>query len=85
MPYFVYILQSQKDGSYYVGSTQDVEARLERHNQGRTQYTKGKRPWEIVHTEEFPDRSSAVKREKEIKSKKKRSVIERLVSRTSRM
>ncbi|MCD6295612.1 MAG: GIY-YIG nuclease family protein [Deltaproteobacteria bacterium] len=28
MPHFVYILQSQKDGSYYVGSTQNLDSRL---------------------------------------------------------
>jgi len=44
MPYFVYILQSIKDKTYYVGSTQDLDSRLERHNQGRVAYTKPKRP-----------------------------------------
>ena len=33
MSYFVYILQSQMDGSYYTGSTQDLDSRIERHNQ----------------------------------------------------
>ena len=83
MSYFVYILQSQSDGSYYVGSTQDVTARLERHNQGRSKYTKSKRPWELAYQEEHPDRSSAMVREIEIKRKKKRSYIEQLI-RTSR-
>ena len=49
MPYFVYILQSEKDGIYYVGSTQDLDARIERHNQGRSNYTKAKCPWELVY------------------------------------
>ena len=71
------------DGSYYVGSTQDLHPRLERHNEGRSKYTKAKRPWELVYTEEFPDRSSAVKRESEIKGRKRRAFIEELV-RTSR-
>jgi hypothetical protein len=34
-PYFVYVLQNLKDGTYYVGSTRDLEARLIRHNLGR--------------------------------------------------
>ena len=38
MCYFVYILQSERDGSFYIGSTSDVEARLSRHNSGRTRY-----------------------------------------------
>ena len=83
MSYFVYIIHSQKDGSYYVGSTQDVSQRLERHNQGRSKYTKSKRPWRLVYQEEHPDRSSAVKRENEIKGRKSRQYVENLV-RTSR-
>ncbi|MBW1641779.1 MAG: GIY-YIG nuclease family protein, partial [Deltaproteobacteria bacterium] len=57
------ILRSFKDGTYYVGSTQDLESRIERYNQDRTKYTKPKRRWELVYPEEHPDRSSAVKRE----------------------
>ncbi|MBN1847411.1 MAG: GIY-YIG nuclease family protein [Deltaproteobacteria bacterium] len=34
MPHYVYIIQSLKDGTYYVGSSQDMGSRLERHNQG---------------------------------------------------
>ncbi|MBW2002971.1 MAG: GIY-YIG nuclease family protein [Deltaproteobacteria bacterium] len=35
MAFFVYIIRSLKDRSYYIGSTQNLSARLERHNQGR--------------------------------------------------
>jgi putative endonuclease len=83
MSYFVYILRSQKDGRYYVGSTQDLPERLQRHNEGRSKYTKAKRPWDLIYFEEYPDRSSAVRREDEIKSRKSRDFIETLV-RTSR-
>jgi len=83
MAYYVYILRSFKDGTYYVGSTQDLDSRIKRHNQGRTKYTKPKRPWELVYHEEHPDRSSAVKRELEIKNRKSKKIIEKLL-RTSR-
>jgi putative endonuclease len=79
MKYFVYIIESLKDGTYYVGSTQDLSERLERHNQGRSRYTKVKRPWKLVYSEEHIDRSSAAKQEREIKSKKSKSHIEALV------
>ena len=65
--YYVYILKSLKDGSYYVGSTRDIEERLQRHNQGRSKYTKNKRPWELIFSEAHPDMPSAIKREQEIK------------------
>ena len=82
MPYFIYILRSQ-DGTYYVGYTQDLSERLQRHNQGRSKYTKAKRPWELVYSEELQDRSSAIQRELEIKNCKSKVYIETLV-RTSR-
>ncbi|MFC1823786.1 GIY-YIG nuclease family protein [Thermodesulfobacteriota bacterium] len=83
MPYFVYILRSLRDGSYYVGSTQNLDERFKRHNQGRSKYTKSKRPWELIYQEEYPDRSAAAKREMEIKRHKKREFIVNSV-RTSR-
>ena len=83
MPYFVYILKSDADASYYIGSTGDLNERLLRHNEGRSAYTKGMGPWNLVYSEEFPDRSSAMRREAEIKGKKRRSFVESLV-RTSR-
>ena len=83
MPFYLYILESLKDGSYYIGCTQDLDSRIERHNEGRTKYTKGRRPWELAYSEEYPDRSSDMKREKQIKDRKSRQYIEALV-RTSR-
>ena len=79
MAYYVYIIESLKDGAYYIGSTQDLKERLERHNQGRSQYTKPKRPWKLVYHEQYPDRSSAVKREQEIKNRKSKDYIKTLV------
>jgi len=84
MSYFVYIIKSLKDDTYYIGSTQDLSERMERHNQGRSTYTKSKRPWELVFCEEHLDRSRAIIREKEIKSRKSKSYIEALI-RASRL
>jgi putative endonuclease len=79
MPVFVYILRSLKDGSYYVGTTQEVDSRVKYHNQVGTQYTKQKRPWELVYTEEHLNRSSAMKREYRIKRRGARQFIESLI------
>jgi putative endonuclease len=83
MVYFLYILKSEKDGTYYVGHTQDLADRLERHNQGRVRYTKSKRPWNLVYFEKYLDKSSAMTREQEIKKRKSKEFIDSLV-RTSR-
>jgi putative endonuclease len=80
MPYHVYILESQKYGTFYVGATKDIAERLQRHNQGRSQYTKSKRPWVLVYSEEYPNKSSAVKRENEIKRRKSKKFIESLIN-----
>ncbi|MFW6369782.1 MAG: GIY-YIG nuclease family protein [Bacteroidota bacterium] len=48
MPYFVYILKCQKDGKYYIGMTQNVNARLEFHNSGRQRSTRNRLPFELV-------------------------------------
>ena len=79
MTFSVYILESLKDGTYYVGSTQNLESRLKRHNEGRVTYTKPKRPWKLVYSEEHVDRSSAAKKEFEIKKHKRREFIETLI------
>ncbi len=63
------------DGIFYTGQTQDIDARLERHNQGRSKYTRDKGPWELVYTEDYETRSEAVRREKQIKKWRRELII----------
>ncbi len=79
MAYFVYILQSEENDSYYVGHTADLEERLNRHNQGRNEYSKRKGPWELIYHEVYGSRVEAMRRENEIKRAKSRGYIEQLV------
>ena len=79
LKYWVYILRSLKDGSYYIGQTNDVLKRLEHHNKKKSKYSSAKVPWELIYKEEFTSRSESMKREKEIKNKKKRSYIDNLI------
>jgi len=44
----VYILQSEKDNSVYVGNTGDLTDRFKRHNEGRVPSTKDRLPWKLV-------------------------------------
>jgi len=83
MVYYLYIIQSDKDGSFYIGTTQNVDARILRHNQGRSKYTRTKRPWNLVYVEDYPDRSSAMKREYAIKRRKSKDYIAKLIERIS--
>jgi len=81
--YNVYILQSDKTGKFYVGSTGDLEDRLIRHFNGRSIATKHGEPWKLVFTEEYNSRQEGFHREMEIKSWKSHSRIALLAS-TSR-
>ncbi|MDP1690276.1 MAG: GIY-YIG nuclease family protein [bacterium] len=66
--YFVYILKC-KDGSLYTGITTDVERRFAEHKNGvGGHYTSAKGIVKVIYAEAHPDRSSASKREAEIKS-----------------
>jgi putative endonuclease len=40
--FYTYIIQSEKSGRYYIGHTENIEARLERHNAGKVTATKNK-------------------------------------------
>ena len=63
----VYILKC-RDNSLYIGSTIDISRRINEHNSGKGgNYTRGRRPVKLVHKETYPTRSSAQKREAEIK------------------
>ncbi len=81
--FYVYILQSKKDFSFYVGQTDDLNVRLARHNGGGSKYTSSKIPLDLVYFEEYNSRPAAVRREREIKSKKSRKYIEYLISQNS--
>ena len=69
--YFVYILECV-DGSLYTGITTDINRRLEEHLAGEGgRYTRAKGASRIAYTEEHPNRSSASRREMEVKKLKR--------------
>ena len=80
--FVTYILYSADFDRYYVGSTENIESRLTRHNNGMVISTKKYVPWKLVYTESFETRSEAFKRELQIKGKKSRKYIEYLTSGT---
>ncbi|RYU92485.1 GIY-YIG nuclease family protein [Mucilaginibacter terrigena] len=78
--FYAYILQSSKSGRYYIGHTENIEARLERHNTGKVKATKNKGPWILMSFESFQTKAQANAREFYIKSMKSRVFIEKLVA-----
>jgi putative endonuclease len=65
--FYVYILKSKLDGTYYKGFTEDFHRRLEDHNAGLSKYTSSKMPWEMIYVEAHPDKKQAIIREKKLK------------------
>jgi len=75
---YVYILRCADD-SLYIGETDDVEARLQRHNDGKgCRFTARRRPVFLVYSEQYESRQSARARERQLKRwtrKKKEALI----------
>ena len=67
MSFFVYIIQSLKDGTYYKGSSTNPLKRLEEHNSGHSKYTSTKLPWKLVYIEELSSKKDMLIREKNLK------------------
>jgi predicted GIY-YIG superfamily endonuclease len=64
---FVYIFKC-RDGSFYTGCTNDIDARLARHLQGYVEYTKTRLPVELVFYCTFKNKEDAFAFEKYLKS-----------------
>lgn len=66
--YFIYVLRSQKDNKFYTGYTDDIEKRMELHNEGRIESTKYRRPFKLVYYEASLNKEDAIHREKYLKT-----------------
>jgi predicted GIY-YIG superfamily endonuclease len=65
---YVYILQSLDGLHFYTGLTDDLEARLPKHNSGAVTHTSKFRPWRIQSYLAFTDETRAIAFEKYLKS-----------------
>jgi len=80
MDYYLYIIQSQKDNSFYIGSTADPVKRLEKHNLPHKGYTGRKQPWQLVYIEAFTTKTEALIREKYLKKMKSKELLVSLIN-----
>jgi putative endonuclease len=75
--YFIYIARCS-DGTLYTGYCADLDARIQKHNEGKgAKYTKARRPIQLVYSEKFKTKSDAMKNEIAIKklSRKAKEVL----------
>lgn len=77
--WYVYILQSLKNGRYYIGSTGNLERRLVEHNQGKTKSIRYLTPFELKYQERYNTRIEARRREFYLKKLKSRKYLEKLI------
>ena len=68
--FYVYILLSKKDNKRYIGVTSDIQRRISEHDSGLVKSTKHRRPLELIHFEQFENKSEALLYEKKLKAKK---------------
>ncbi len=76
MLFYVYIIQSEKDDSFYKGFSLQPLLRLAQHNNKESTYTANKIPWKLFHLEIFGDKKAALKREIALKKYSHQQIIE---------
>ena len=77
--FYIYILKSIKDNRTYVGYTNNVEERLNKHNSGQVKSTKFRAPLELIYSEKFNSSAEARKRELYWKSGGERRKLKELM------
>jgi len=70
--FYVYFLKNKSGDRIYIGSTEDLNSRLDKHNKGYVKSTKAYRPWTLEGHETYNTRSEAVKREYFLKTSQQR-------------
>lgn len=76
---WVYILQSEKNKRYYIGSTNDLSRRICQHQEGLVSSTKNIRPLVLAFSQEIQELSKARSIEYRLKKFKSRIIIEKII------
>ncbi|MAG12660.1 excinuclease ABC subunit C [bacterium] len=66
--FYIYIIQSKKNGKWYTGSTNNLRKRLKQHNEEKSTWTKSLTPWDLIYYEACIDEEDTRSREKYLKS-----------------
>ena len=75
----IYILQSEKNDSFYIGSTIHIATRFNEHNNGLVKATKYLVPWKLVFSKKYGTIHEARQVEYKLKKFKSRKIIERII------
>jgi len=66
--YYTYVLLSKRDSKFYIGWTDNLKERVEKHNKGLVRSTKSRKPFKLIYFEACLSKQKAVKREKALKT-----------------
>lgn len=66
--YYVYLLQSMKDDSLYIGCTNALQKRIAQHNKGESYHTSKNMPWKLIYFEGYINKEDAYRREHSLKN-----------------
>ena len=77
--WYVYVLRSAKDKQFYIGSTNDVERRLQQNQRGENLSTAKRLPVELLYFEGHRSKEDAVRREKYFKTTKVRITLRQVL------
>lgn len=78
--FYTYILYSSSKDKYYVGSTENPQERLKKHNSKNKGYTNQAQDWEIQFLKPFETKAEALLFEKKIKTWKSRIKTQKLIN-----
>lgn len=76
--FYIYVLQSTKTGRRYLGSCDNLDERIRRHNLGHSKATRHGIPWTLMHSESFSSRAEATRKGRFYKTGRGRDELNRL-------
>jgi len=77
--WYVYVLQSKRDGKLYTGCTNNLRMRIQLHNAGKVSVTKLRRPLILIYCEAYLNKFDAFAREKWLKTGWGRNYIHKVL------
>ncbi|MEK7598363.1 MAG: GIY-YIG nuclease family protein [Patescibacteria group bacterium] len=75
--FYVYVLESLKNGDLYFGYAHDLKKRFLKHNRGLNQSTRPYLPWKIIYYEACLNEKDAKRRERYLKTTQGRRLMKR--------
>jgi len=77
--YYAYVLLSEKDHKFYIGSTSDLKKRIEKHRNGLVNATRNRLPVVLIFYEAYLNKYDAIRREDYFKTTKGKRTLRNIL------